>query len=119
MHDCPAFDIACQRVISAALLISASLSTRTASFPPHSKTTGVIRAAQVAATFFAVRVEPVKEIFPTLLSVKAIPVSGVHVTTVKISLNGAIRFHDSPSHAPIAGVYSLGLKTTVFPAASA
>ena len=119
IHDCPALDIACQRVTSAARLISASRSISTGSFPPHSSTTGVIRSAQVAATFLAVRVEPVKEIFPTALSVRAIPVSGVPVTTVKISAKGAMRFHVSPSQAPIAGVNSLGLKTTVFPAASA
>ena len=119
MHDCPALAMACHKVTSAAFLISASRSIRTGSFPPHSRTTGVIRSAQVAATFFAVRVEPVKEIFPTLLSVSAIPVSGVPVMTVKMSENGATRLKVSPSQAPIAGVYSLGLNTTVFPAASA
>ena len=56
---------------------------------------------------------------PTFDFVSAAPVSAPPVITVKISANGAIRFQLSPSHAPTAGVNSLGLKTTVFPAAKA
>ena len=55
-----------QSVYSAASLISASLATITGSFPPHSKTTGIIDSAQLAATFFAVLVDPVNETLLTL-----------------------------------------------------
>ena len=111
--------MACHKVTSAAFLISASRSIRTGSLPPHSKTTGVIFSAQAAATFLAVRVDPVKEIFPTLLFVSATPVSASPVTTENIPENGAIRCQHCSSQTPIAGVNSLGLKTTVLPAASA
>ena len=119
MHDWPALDIACHKVTSAAFFRSASLSIRTGSLPPHSKTTGVIFSAQLAATFFAVLVDPVKEILPTALFVSASPVRASPVTTVKISANGAIRRQLCSSQTPIAGVNSLGLNTTVFPADNA
>ena len=38
---------------------------------------------------------------------------------VKIFSNGAIWANESASHLPTPGVYSDGLKTTVFPAANA
>ena len=65
------------------------------------------------------RVDPVKEILSTALSVRAIPVSGSPVTVVKISANGATSVKLDARYAPTPGVYSLGLKTTVLPAASA
>ena len=95
------------------------MSTITGSFPPHSRTTGIIRSAQDAATFLAVLVDPVNEILFTADSVNAFPVSGNPVTVVKIFSKGAIWANESASHFPTPGVYSDGLNTTVFPAASA
>ena len=116
---CPALDIADQSAYSAARSISASAATKTGSLPPHSRTTGTIRSAQAAATFFAVLVEPVNETLSTADSVSAFPVSGKPVTQVKMSANGAMFAKLSASQRPTPGVNSLGLKTTVFPAASA
>ena len=78
-----------------------------------------MRSAQAAATFFAVLVEPVNEILSTGDSVSALPVSGKPVRQVKISAKGAIFAKLVASQCPTPGVNSLGLKTTVFPAASA
>ena len=78
-----------------------------------------MRSAQAAATFFAVLVEPVNEILSTADSVSAFPVSGKPVRQVKISAKGAIFAKLVASQCPTPGVNSLGLKTTVFPAASA
>ena len=77
-----------------------------------------MRSAAAAATFFAVRVEPVNAILSTADWVSAWPVAARPVTTWKISGNGATSAKVAPSHSPTPGVYSLGLKTTVFPAAS-
>ena len=116
---CPALDIADQIVASAARLISASAATITGSFPPHSRTTGVIVVAQDAATNFAVRVEPVNANLSTPLSHRSFPVAPRPVMQVKISANGATSAKVCANTIPTPGVYSLGLKTTVFPAASA
>ncbi|CAB4734158.1 unannotated protein [freshwater metagenome] len=78
-----------------------------------------MRSAQDAATFFAVLVEPVNETLSTADSVSAFPVSGSPVTQVKMSANGAMSAKLVASQCPTPGVYSLGLNTTVFPAASA
>ena len=61
--------------------MSASFATRTGSFPPHSRITGVIVVAHVAATIFAVFVEPVKANLSTPLSQSALPVSPSPVIT--------------------------------------
>ena len=91
----------------------------TGSFPPHSRTTGVIVLAQVAATTIAVFVEPVKANLSTCASHNARPVSPYPVTHKKIFENGATSANVRESQTPTPGVYSLGLNTTVFPAASA
>ena len=106
-------------VASAARLRSASRSTITGSFPPHSSTTGVIDSAHVAATRLAVAVEPVNASLFTPLSHKYLPASPNPVTQVKTSLSPVASKNESARNLPTAGVYSLGLKTTVFPAASA
>ena len=112
-------DIDDQTVASAARLMSASAATITGSFPPHSSTTGVIDAAQVAATTFAVRVEPVNASLFTPLSQRNFPVSPSPVMQVNIRDEGATSAKVSASSFPMPGVNSLGLNTTVFPAASA
>ena len=89
MQVCPALDIEDQTVASAARLMSASAATITGSLPPHSKTTGVIDAAQVAATTLAVRVEPVNASLLTPLSQRNFPVSPSPVTQEKIRGDGA------------------------------
>ncbi|CAB4829461.1 unannotated protein [freshwater metagenome] len=66
---------------SAALEIFASAAIITGSFPPHSRTTGVIVLAHVAATTFAVFVDPVNASLLTPLSHSARPVSAMPVTT--------------------------------------
>ena len=97
----------------------ASSATITGSLPPHSRTTGIMLAAHVAATSLAVLVEPVKANLLISLSHKYLPVSPKPVITWKISSLGATWANESASHTPTAGVNSLGLKTTVLPAASA
>ncbi|CAB4589023.1 unannotated protein [freshwater metagenome] len=119
MHDCPAFAMADHIVASTARLTSASAATITGSLPPHSRTTGTITEAHCAATSFAVRVEPVNESLSIPLTQSAPPVSPKPVIVVKISAKGATSLKLSSNHIPTPGVYSLGLKTTVFPAASA
>ena len=99
--------------------MSASSATMTGSLPPHSRTTGVIRAAQVAATTLAVFVEPVKASLFTPLSHRYLPVSANPVTQLKICFEGATSANVCARSKPTPGVNSLGLKTTVFPAASA
>ncbi len=115
----PALEKADQTAASAARLISASRATITGSFPPHSAMTGVKVSAQSAATFFAVVVEPVKANFFTPLRQSAAPVSPKPVTTWKYSELPATCSKRSARAIPTPGVYSLGLKTTVLPAASA
>ena len=111
--------IADQIVASTARSRFASAATITGSLPPHSKTTGVMFVAHAAATNFAVRVEPVNDNLSTPLMHKAFPVSAKPVIVVKISAKGAMALKLSSSHTPTPGVYSLGLNTTVFPAANA
>ena len=106
-------------VASTARSILASAATMTGSLPPHSKTTGVIFVAQAAATNFAVRVEPVNDNLSMALVHNALPVSASPVIVVKISANGAIALKLSCNQTPTPGVYSLGLNTTVLPAANA
>ena len=97
----------------------ASEATITGSFPPHSRTTGVIWVAHAAATSFAVRVDPVNESLLIAEVQRAFPVSPKPVIVVKTSSIGATALKLSLSHIPTPGVYSLGLNTTVFPAAKA
>ena len=74
MQDCPELAMADQIVASTARSRFASDATITGSFPPHSKTTGIIFAAQAAATNFAVLVEPVNESLSIALLHNAAPV---------------------------------------------
>ena len=97
----------------------ASAATITGSLPPHSKTTGIMLAAHVAATNLAVLVEPVKANLLISLSHKYLPVSPKPVITWKISSLGATWANESANHTPTAGVNSLGLNTTALPAARA
>ena len=76
-------------------------------------------AAHVAATIFAVRVDPVKANLSTPLSQRNFPVSPSPVTQINTSDSRQESRNDCAKYSPTPGVYSLGLKTTVFPAASA
>ena len=107
------------KVFSTAALRLASAATITGSLPPHSKTTGIMLAAHVAATNLAVLVDPVKANLLISLSHKYLPVSPKPVITWKISSFGATWANESANHTPTAGVNSLGLNTTALPAASA
>ena len=108
-----------QIVASAARLRSASSAMITGSLPPHSRITGVIVVAHSAATNFAVRVDPVKANLSTPLSQRSLPVAPRPVMQVKISAKGAISAKVFARTIPTPGVYSLGLNTTVLPAARA
>ena len=119
MHDWPALAMADQIVASTARSMFASDATMTGSFPPHSKITGVILVAHAAATNFAVFVDPVNESLSIALVHSAAPVSAKPVIVVKISAKGATVLKLSSNQRPTPGVNSLGLKTTVFPAARA
>lgn len=70
-------------------------------------------------TRLPVSVEPVKPILPTLLRQSAAPVSPSPVTTCSTRCWGTTLANAAASHNPTPGEYSLGLNTTVLPAASA
>src|SRR5260370_23148324 len=116
---CPPLDSAPQAAASAAASRSASAATMNASFPPHSATIGVRFSAQAAMTFFAVAAEPVNAILLTALRARQAPVSPAPVTSCSTGCSGTTSANEPTSPAPTAGVSSLGLNTTAFPAASA
>src|ERR1700730_17480598 len=119
MHVCPALDIAPQAAASAAASRSASALTRNASLPPHSATIGVRFSAQAAMTFFAVAAEPVNAILLTALRARQAPASPAPATRFTTRCSGTTSANELTSQALTAGVSSLGLNTTAFPAASA
>ena len=90
-----------------------------ASLPPHSATIGVRFCAQAAMTFLAVAAEPVKAILLTLLLARMSPVTSAPVTSCSTGCSGTTSANELTSQPPTAGVSSLGLNTTAFPAASA
>jgi hypothetical protein len=61
----------------------------------------------------------VKANLSTPLSQRNFPVSPKPVIQMKISLKRVESINDCARYRPTPGVYSLGLNTTVFPAASA
>ncbi len=87
--------------------------------PPHSATSGVRFCAQAAMTFFAVAAEPVNAILLTPLRASASPVGPNPVTSCSTGCSGTTSANELTSQPPTAGVNSLGLNTTAFPAASA
>src|SRR5215213_135497 len=116
MQVCPALLIEPHTAASAAATTSASSSTIIASLPPSSMSTGVSVSAQVAMTFLPVGAEPVKASLPTPDRHSAAPVEPLPVTTWKASsASGTAARQAAASHAPTAGVYSDGLKTTALP----
>ena len=119
MQVWPALEHAPQRAASAAASTSASWSTRKASLPPASISTGVSVSAQAAITFLPVAVEPVKASLSTPARHSAAPVSPSPVTTWSTGCSGTTSAKALASQTPTPGVSSLGLKTTALPAASA
>ena len=120
MQVWPALLMAPHTAASAAATTSASSSTIIASLPPSSMSTGTRFSAQAAITFLPVGAEPVNATLPTPARHSAAPVSPKPVTTWKASAaSGTAARQAAASHAPMAGVYSDGLKTTALPAASA
>src|SRR3954466_3607623 len=119
MHVCPALETAPHSAAPAAALMSASLSTSIASLPPSSSTTGVSVSAQAAMILRPVGADPVNASLSTPAGHRAAPVPPNPVTTWKTGCSGTTSANASASHTPTAGVYSLGLKTTALPAASA
>src|SRR3954449_6841862 len=103
----------------AAASTSASSSTIIASLPPHSISTGVSVSAQAAITFLPVAADPVNAILSTPARHSAAPVSPKPLTSCSTGCSGTTSANESTIHLPTAGVYSLGLKTTALPAASA
>ena len=76
-------------------------------------------AAAEPATSMPARTEPVMEtICGVLCSTSRRPVSRSPHTTLRTP-GGRNSWHSSPSRVELAGVVSLGLRTTVLPAASA
>ena len=91
-----------------------------ASLPPHSISTGTRFSAHAAMTRLPVAVDPVNAILPTPRARhSAAPVSPKPVTTCSNGAWGTASARVSASARPTPGVSSLGLKTTVLPAASA
>ena len=119
MQVWPAFDMPPQRAASAAFAMSASSSTMSESLPPASMTTGVRRSAQAAMTFLPVAVEPVKASLSTPDVHSAAPVGPRPVMACSTGMPPTTSENVSASQTPTPGVYSLGLNTTVLPAASA
>src|SRR4051794_31984395 len=117
-HVCPALVMPPHTQALAAASRSASASTIMASLPPHSTSTGVSVSAQAAITFLPVRVEPVNASLSTPAVHSAAPVSPSPCTAWNTG-SSTTSANASTSHWPTAGVYSLGLKTTALPAASA
>src|SRR3954454_14976197 len=115
----PALLIPPHTAASAAASTSASSSTISASLPPHSISTGVSVSAQAAITLRPVADEPVNASLSTPAVHRAAPVSPNPVTAWKVSAWGTASPNVFASQQPTPGVYSLGLKTTALPAASA
>ena len=90
-----------------------------ASLPPHSTRTGVSVSAQAAITFLPVAVEPVNATLFTPARHSAAPTSPNPKTICRTGFSGTASANVSTMNLPTAGVYSLGLKTTALPAASA
>ena len=80
---------------------------------------GVRFCAQAAITFLAVAAEPVKAILLTPLRARKSPVRPEPVTSCRTGCSGTTSANELASQSPTAGVNSLGLNTTAFPAASA
>ena len=119
MQVWPALAMPPQTAPSAAAARSASLSTMSASLPPHSATIGVRVSAQVAITRFAVAVDPVKATLSTPARHSAAPVEPSPVTSWRTGCSGTTSAKALTSQAPTPGVNSLGLKTTALPPARA
>ena len=106
---CPALEQPPKSAASAAASRSASAATIIASLPPHSASIGVRVSAQVAITFLAVAVEPMKAILSTPERHSAAPVSPSPCTTCSTGCSGTTSANRSASHWLTPGVYSLGL----------
>ena len=89
-----------------------------ASLPPPSARIGVRVSAQVAMTFLAVAVEPMTASLSTPARPSAAPVSPSPCTTWSTGCSGTTSANRSASHWLPPGMYSLGLSTMAFPAAS-
>jgi hypothetical protein len=70
-------------------------------------------------TFLPVAVEPVNASLLTPDRQSAAPTSPIPYTIWSTGCSGTTSANVSTSHLPTVGVYSLGLKTTALPAASA
>src|SRR5437763_16629884 len=119
MHVWPALEQPPHTAAAAAACTSASSSTSSGSLPPSSRSTGVSVSAQAAMILRPVGAEPVNAILSTPERHNAAPVSPNPVTTWNTGCSGTTCANASASPTPTMGVYSLGLKTTAFPAASA
>ena len=99
--------------------MSASSNTMTGALPPSSRWTRLRSLAAEPATSMPARTEPVIDtIWGVLCSIRPRPVSRSPHTTLRTP-GGRNSWHSSASRVELAGVVSLGLSTTVLPAASA
>ena len=119
MQSCPELKYPAAAMPCAAAATSASSKTTTRALPPSSRCTRLIPGAAAAATSEPARTEPVIEtIAGTSCSTRARPVCRSPVTT--LSTPGGRCSAASSARARVElGVVSLGLSTTVLPAASA
>ena len=119
MQSWPALKKAAVAMPSAAASRSASAKTTTGAFPPSSRWARLSPWAAETATAMPARTEPVMATRPgTGCSTRLRPVSPSPLTTLRTP-GGRISPAISASRTVDSGVVSLGLRTTVFPAASA
>ncbi len=121
MHVCPAAAKMPAMTPIAAFETSASSKTMFGLFPPSSRVEPMNRPAVAEAMADPVRVDPVKEIFASFgLSTSACPASAPRpVTTLTTPAGNPASSASSARRRIVREVYSLGLITAVFPAASA
>ena len=115
----PALNRPAPAIPSAAASMSASSKTITGALPPSSRWTRLRSFAAEPATSMPARTEPVMAtIWGVGCSTRARPVSRSPQTTLRTP-GGRNSWAISASSVELAGVVSLGLRTTVLPAARA
>jgi hypothetical protein len=119
VQSCPALKYPAIPIPSTAASRSASSKRTTGALPPSSRWTRLTSCAALSATCIPARTEPVIETIAGVLCwTTARPVSRSPVTTLRAPA-GRNSEAISARRSVVSGVVSLGLSTTVLPAASA
>ena len=119
VQSCPALKNPAIAIASAAAARSASSNTTTGALPPSSRCARATFLAVAAATARPAAVEPVIATIAGIgCEASAEPVDRSPHTTLSTP-GGRISANSSPIRTVLAGVVSEGLRTSVFPAASA